>query len=50
MVEPFSKTKNSTNRRLNDDKLSFDHVELEVNRTQIYEIAYIIKLCVKSIV
>lgn len=44
MVEPFSKAKNSTNRRLKDDELSFDHVELEINRTQIYEIAYMSNL------
>lgn len=42
--------KNSTNRRLKEDELSFDHVELEFCRTLTYEIAYVIKLCAKSIV
>lgn len=49
MVESSTTIKNSTNR-LKDDELSFGHVELEVNRNLICEIAYVIKCCVKSIV
>lgn len=49
MVEPSTKTKNSTNKRLKDNELSFDHVEFEVKRILIYDITYVIKLCVKSI-
>lgn len=45
-----TKTKSSTDRRLKDDGLRFDHVEIEVYRILICEFAYVSKLCIKSVI
>lgn len=50
MVEPSTKTKNSTEKRLKDMSSNLIILSLRIQKSKMYEITYVTKLCIKTII
>lgn len=48
MVEPSTKTKNSTEKRLKDMSSNLIMLSLRLQNSKMYEITYVTKLCIKA--
>ena len=50
MVEPSTKTKISTEKRLKDMSSNLIMLSLRLQKSKMYEITYVTKLCIKTII
>lgn len=50
MVEPSTKTKNSTEKSLKDMSSNLIILSLRIQKSKMYEITYVTKLCIKTII